>query len=119
MSLEFAQQHSHRIRDRLRMASVGCPFDEFDIGPLRVHGAKNPGTHIRSGRSFSDSCPVEQVCGMFAGYNSDRGLEVAAQRNSQKTPMTMVLSPVNCPNMRAHISETTAARPIKYPVTSA
>jgi hypothetical protein len=113
MLLESIQQRSYAIRNRLRVTGEGFPFDEFDVRPVRVDRTKNPGAYIRGDCGFAHSPPVGQVCGGFAGYSSDRGLEVAAQRNSQKMPMTMVLTPVSWPNMRAHFSDTTAARPIR------
>ena len=113
MLFESIKQRSHAVRNRLRVTGERFPFDEFDVRPLRVDRAKNPGAHVRCDCGFAHARPVGQICGGVAGYSSDRGLEVAVQRNSQKMPMTMVLRPVSWPNMRAHFSETTAARPIK------
>ena len=93
--VEPSEQRSHAVRNRLRVTAGGFPFDEFDVRPVGVDRAKNPGAHIRGDCGFVHARPVGQVCGRFAGYSSDRGLEVTTQRSSQKMPMTMVLRPVS------------------------
>lgn len=90
----------------------GLPLDELSEVSRCGDGGKDPGARAQCGRCGMNALPGVLVGRPLVERNAaSRNVQEARQRTSQKMPMTMVLTPVNCPTARPSHSAKRTARP--------